>query len=87
MKFGSTSDSLPSHWQRYSTANAYRHVFFLWHVPSNMKLRGDKSLEDYFLKMLKGNTNSVSKENEVMYRYDEENNDMLPLYIKVILSI
>jgi hypothetical protein len=85
LKFGSTLDSIQHHWNRISTTYSFRHVLLLWKVPSKFKLSGEHSVEACFLKMLKGDKHGVSKANEVLYRFDEDKNDMLSLYIKVIV--
>jgi hypothetical protein len=87
LKFGSTLDSIQHHWQRISTWFSFKHVLLLWKVPSDFKLKGEDSVETHFLNLLKGDKHGVSKANEVLHRLDEDGNDMLSLYIKVIVLL
>ena len=87
LKFGSFKDSLPAHWNRFSTLTSYRFVLLLWCVPSDMLLYGKGSVEECFLNYLRGDITGVSKENEVLYRFDDNGDDMLGVYIKVIFII
>jgi len=52
-----------------------------------MLLYGKGSVEECFLNYLRGDITGVSKENEVLYRFDDNGDDMLGVYIKVIFII
>lgn len=81
VKPGITYDVLSAHWARYSTITSYRQAFFVWAVDPDAKLKGKNSIEKALLRCL--SEKIVGSDNEVLYRYNDKHEDLLPLYVQV----